>query len=69
MSEPKLNAEHDFLVRESRTINFIAGGFMLVVFFASMMVGAYGWANIFLEFAFYLFPALLQLPGANAIKR
>jgi hypothetical protein len=63
MSESKLDAEKDFSVKESKTINFIAGGIMLAVFFISMLYGDYGWSN-------YIFSVCLFLvPGAIAVVR
>lgn len=63
MSQPKLNAESDFLVKESRSTNFIAGGFMIAVFFVSMMFGDFGWDNLLFGVC------ILLLPGAIAIAR
>ena len=63
MSELKLDAEKDFLVKDSKTINFIAGGIMLAIFFVSMLFGDYGWSN-------YIFGiCLFLIPGAIAIVR
>lgn len=63
MSEPKFDAEGSFLVKESRSINFLAGGIMITVFCVSMAFGDYGWGN-------YLFGlCLFLIPGAVAIAR
>lgn len=63
MAEPKLNKEEDFHVKESRSINFLAGGIMLAVFFVSMAFGDYGWSN-------YMFAlCLFLIPGAIAIAK
>jgi hypothetical protein len=63
MSEPKLNTEDNFLVKESKTINFIAGGALLAVFFVSFMFGDYGWSNFLIATCMFL------IPGAIAIAR
>jgi hypothetical protein len=39
MDESKLTIEQDFLVKESQSINYIAGAALLVVFFVSMSFG------------------------------
>ena len=63
MRSSQLHAEGDFLVRESRSINFMAGGIMLIVFAVSMSFGDYGWSN-------YLYAlCLFLIPGAIAIGK
>lgn len=63
MAESKLNWEGDFHVKESRSINFMAGGIMVAVFFVSMAFGDYGWSN-------YIFGlGLFLIPGAIAIAK
>lgn len=63
MNQPTLHAEGDFVVRESKAINLIAGGIMLTVFFVSMAFGDYGWSN-------YLFAlCIFLIPGAIAIAK
>jgi hypothetical protein len=63
MGEQKLDIEGQFLVKESKTINFIAGGVMVALFFGTMMFADYGWSN----FLFSLF--LFLVPGVVAIAK
>lgn len=63
MAKPKLNWDEDFHVKESKSINFMAGGIMVAVFFVSMAFGDYGWSN-------YIFGlGLFLIPGAIAIAK
>ena len=61
MSESKLDAEKDFLVKESRTINFIAGGVLLGVFFISLTFGDYGWSNFLFAVCMFLIPGTIAI--------
>jgi hypothetical protein len=61
MKQPKLDENGNFLVRESKTINFIAGGVMLTVFFVSMTFGDYGWGNYLLALCVFLIPGAIAL--------
>lgn len=63
MTQPKLHKDADFHVKESSAINFLAGGIMLAVFFASMAFGDYGWRDYMFALCFFL------IPGAFAIAR
>lgn len=63
MNDPHTDTANDFLVKESRSINYIAGGFLIAVFFVSLLFGSYDLSN-------YLFGVcILLLPGAIAIAR
>jgi len=53
----KLNAEEDFLVKESPEINFIAGSILLFVFIVSYLVMDDGWSNYFAALVLFLLPA------------
>lgn len=61
MGEPNLNAEGDFLVRESIGLNYTVGVLLLLVFAASMAMGDYGWSHYMSALALLLIPAALYL--------
>lgn len=63
MSGSKLNAEIDFLVKECKTINFVTGGALIVVFVFSMTFEDYGWSNYLTAVCLFL------IPGAIAIAK
>ncbi|MGZ5221303.1 MAG: hypothetical protein ACXWC7_14540, partial [Chitinophagaceae bacterium] len=63
MSQSNLNAENDFLVKESNTINSIVGIVLLAVFFVSMAAGDSGWSIYILALFLFL------IPGAFAMAR
>jgi hypothetical protein len=65
MSDSKLIAEGDFLVKESSTINFIAGGALLAVFFVSLLFGDYGWNNFLVSICIFLIPGTLAIMRGN----
>jgi hypothetical protein len=63
MVNSKLNLDSDFLVKESRSINFVAGGAMIAVFFICIMSREMDWYT-------YIFAAgVFLIPGALAIAR
>jgi hypothetical protein len=61
MDESKLTIEQDFLVKESQSINYIAGAALLVVFFVSMSFGDYGWRNYLVAIGLFLIPGAIAL--------
>lgn len=61
MSEQKLTAREDFLVKESKSINYIAGGILLAIFFISMMFGDYGWSNFLFALGIFLIPGVIMI--------
>ena len=64
-----LNANEDFLVKESMAVNYVAGIFLLAVFVISFAVGDYGWGPFLSATAILLIPAAFYLAraGRNAI--
>lgn len=62
-SEQKLDAEGSFQVKESRSINILAGVIMIAIFFVSMAFGDYGWGKHLFGLCLFL------IPGAVAIAR
>jgi hypothetical protein len=63
MTASKLNIDTDFLVKESRGINFVVGGAMLAVFFICMLSAEMDWYT-------YIFAAgVFLIPGALSIAR
>jgi len=63
MSEQKLTAEGEFLVKESKFINYIMGGVLIAVFFIIMMFKDEGWSNYIFAIGVFL------VPGAIAIAK
>jgi hypothetical protein len=57
MEAPPLDIEQDFLVKESRTINTMAGVALLAVFLVSLSFGDYGWYSYLFLFPFSLYLA------------
>jgi hypothetical protein len=68
MTQQKLNVEQDFLVRESVALNYIAGTILLIVFFASMAVGDYGWGNFLSALGLLVVPAGFYLAKGRRNK-
>jgi hypothetical protein len=63
MMRSKLNIDTDFLVKESRQINFVLGGAMIGVFFIIMFSAEMEWYT-------YVFAAgVFLIPGVIAIAR
>ena len=63
MNESKLNADADFIVKESKATNYAVGIVLVAVLFISLSVGDFGWGN-------YLDGLLLLLiPGAFYLAR
>ena len=63
MSESKLNKEGEFVVKESRSINFIAGGILLLIFTVSVLIADLNWSNFMFALCIFL------VPGGIAIAR
>jgi len=63
MSEQKLTAEGEFLVKESKFINYILGGVSIAVFFVIMTFKDEGWSNYIFALGVFL------IPGAYAIVK
>lgn len=63
MSESKLNKEDEFVVKESRSILFIVGSILLVIFTFAVLVADLDWANFIFALCIFL------IPGAIAIAR
>ncbi|HEU4472829.1 MAG TPA: hypothetical protein VFR58_17165 [Flavisolibacter sp.] len=63
MSQPKLDENGEFLVKDSKSINLLIGVIMIAIFFISQFVGDYGWSN------FLMGTGLFLVPGAVAISR
>jgi hypothetical protein len=65
MSGTNLCLEEDFLVKESKTINYVAGGIMVAVFIASLIIGDYGWSNYLWGLGLFLVPGAVYLAKGN----
>jgi len=63
MAESTLDIEQDFLVKDSKTTNYIIGVALLAVFVVSMSYGDYGWSNYLMAICLFL------IPGAVAIAK
>ena len=61
MSRTNLSLETDFLVKESKTINYVAGGIMVAVFLASLFIGDFGWYNYLFGLGLFLVPGAIYL--------
>src|SRR6476469_1949950 len=65
MDEPKLHADQDFLVKESKSINYIAGAALLGVFLVSMSFGDYGWSNYLTAICLFFIPGVIAIAKAQ----
>jgi hypothetical protein len=63
MTEQNFNPEGDFTVKESKTINYVAGGVMILIFAIAMIFGDLGMSNFIFALGIFL------IPGAIAIGR
>jgi hypothetical protein len=61
MSVKKFDADKDFLVKDSKTINFIAGGIMLAVFIIAMIFGEREWLNYVFATGVFLVPGIISI--------
>lgn len=70
MSKSKLDLEKNILVKESRSIKFIAGGVLLAVFFMFMLFDVYGWINYLMSLCMFLIPGAIAIAKGrrNAVK-
>jgi hypothetical protein len=65
MSGTNLCLEEDFLVKESKTINYVAGAIMVAVFIASLFIGDFGWYNYLFGLGLFLVPGAFYLARGN----
>lgn len=63
MANSNLHIDKDFLVKESKGINFVVGGAMLGVFFICMLSAEMDW------YTYILAAGVFLIPGALAIAR
>jgi hypothetical protein len=61
MAESTLDIEQDFLVKDSKTTNYIIGVALLAVFVVSMSYGDYGWSNYLTAICLFLIPGAVAL--------
>lgn len=65
MSGTNLSLDKDFLVKESKAINYVAGGIMVAVFIASLIIGDFGWYNYLFCLGLFLVPGAIYLARGN----
>ena len=65
MEAPPLDIEQDFLVKESKTINTMAGVALLAVFLVSLSFGDYGWYSYLMSISLFLIPGAIAIAKAQ----
>jgi hypothetical protein len=65
MNQTNLDAEGNFLVKESKSTNYIVGALLLAVFFISLSFGDYGWSNFLFGICIFLVPGTVAIARAR----
>ena len=65
LDQTKFNAEGDFLVKQSFTVNVIIGILLLVIFSVAAFSGDYGWGVYIKALCLFLIPAAVYLGNAR----
>jgi hypothetical protein len=65
MNEQKLDEDGEFLVKESISINLIAGGTLLLIFITAMLVANIIWSSYWDALWLFLIPAAFFLARAR----